>query len=216
MKNVNVAKILATIVILMGILVVFGWMADIQVIKSILPQWIPMRFITAVTFIFAGISLYYIAKTIDKDEGISSAVVPVMSMIILFIMGIFLVSIFSGSKTGLDGFFIKETPSEIKAFPPGFPSTGVIISFIIFSIAGIVTVLSPKNIKIYLKLSGWIMTAIGVVGIIGYIIGSDILTYNIPGFSSTIAFLAAVLIVLLGYGLVLLGKEKEAEMIQSL
>ena len=216
MKNIKVAKILAIAVALIGVLVVFGWIMDIQVIKSILLQWIPMRFITAVTFIFGGISLYHIAKIIEKDEGISSAVVPLMSIIILLIMGIFLVSIFSGSKTGIDGFFIKETPREIEAFPPGFPSTGVIISFIIFSIAGMATVFSQKNIKIYLRLSGWIMTAIGGVGVIGYIIGSDILTYNIPGFSSTIAFLAAVLIVLLGYGLVLLGKEKEAEMIQSL
>lgn len=208
-KNIKVAKILAIVVALIGVLVVFGWIMDIQIIKSILLQWIPMRFITAVTFIFGGISLYHIAKITEKDEGISSAVVPLMSIIILLIMGIFLVSIFSGSKTGIDGFFIKETPSEIEAFPPGFPSTGVIISFIIFSIAGIATVLSQKNIKIYLRLSGWTMTAIGGVGIIGYIIGSDILTYNIPGFSSTIAFLAAVLIVLLGYGLVLLGEETE-------
>lgn len=209
MKNIKVAKILAIVVASIGILVVFGWIMDIQIIKSILLHWIPMRFITAVTFIFGGISLYYIAKTIDKDEGISSAVVPLMSVIILLIMGIFLVSIFRGSKIEIDGFFIKETISETKAFPPSFPSTGVIISFIIFSIAGIATVLSPENIKKYLRLSGWAMTVIGGVGIIGYGIGSDILTYNIPGFSSTIAFHAAVLIILLGYGLVLIGKEVE-------
>lgn len=210
MTNIKVAKILATIVALIGLLVVFGWIMDIQVIKSILPQWIPMRFITAVTFIFGGISLYYIAETINKDEGIASAAVPLMSLIILVIMGVFLVAIFSGSKTGLDEFFIKEAPSETNAFPPGFPSTGVIVSFIILGIAGVTTAFGAKNIKKYLRLSGQIMATIGGVGIIGYIISSDVLTYNIPGFSATIAFHAAVLIVLLGCGLILVGKEVES------
>jgi len=207
MTNIKVAKILATIVALIGLLVVFGWIMDIQVVKSILPQWIPMRFITAVTFIFGGISLYYIAETINNDEGIASAAVPLMSIIILAIMSVFLVAIFSGFKTGLDEFFIKETPSETNAFPPGFPSTGVIVSFIILGIAGIATAFGIKNIKKYLRLSGQIMATIGSVGIIGYVIGSDMLTYNIPGFSSTIAFHAAVLIVLIGCGLILIGKE---------
>lgn len=207
MTNIKVAKILATIVVLIGLLVVFGWVADIQVIKSISPQWIPMRFITAVTFIFGGISLYYIAETVNKDEGIASAAVPLMSLIILAIMGVFLVAIFSGFKTGLDEFFIKETPSETNAFPPGFPSTGVIASFIILGIAGIATAFGVRNIKKYLRMSGQIMTAIGSVGIIGYVIGSDMLTYNIPGFSATIAFHAAFLIILLGCGLILVGKE---------
>lgn len=207
MTNIKVAKILATIVALIGLLVVFGWIMDIQVVKSILPQWIPMRFITAVTFIFGGISLYYIAETINNDEGIASAAVPLMSIIILAIMSVFLVAIFSGFKTGLDEFFIKETPSETNAFPPGFPSTGVIVSFIILGIAGIATAFGVENIKKYLRLSGQIMATIGSVGIIGYVIGSDMLTYNIPGFSSTIAFHAAVLIILIGCGLILIGKE---------
>lgn len=209
MTNIKVAKILATIVALIGLLVVFGWIMDIQVVKSILPQWIPMRFITAVTFIFGGVSLYYIAETINKDEGVASAAVPLMSIIILAIMSVFLVAIFSGFKTGLDEFFIKETPSETNAFPPGFPSTGVIVSFIILGIAGIATAFGVENIKKYLRLSGQIMATIGSVGIIGYVIGSDMLTYNIPGYSATIAFHAAVLIVLLGCGLILVGKEVE-------
>lgn len=207
MTNIKVAKILATIVALIGLLVVFGWIMDIQVVKSILPQWIPMRFITAVTFIFGGISLYYIAETINNDEGIASAAVPLMSIIILAIMSVFLVAIFNGFKTGLDEFFIKETPSETNSFPPGFPSTGVIVSFIILGIAGIATAFGVENIKKYLRLSGQIMATIGSVGIIGYVIGSDMLTYNIPGFSSTIAFHAAVLIILIGCGLILIGKE---------
>lgn len=207
MTNIKAAKILAVVVALVGLLVVFGWINDVQVIKSILPQWIPMRFITAVTFIFSGISLYYIAKTIDKDEGITQAVVPLMSVIILAIMVVFLVSMAIGFNTGLDGFFIKEAPSLTVAFSPGFPSTGVIISLIVFGVAGVVTTLGPRNLKKYLKLFGLIITTIGGIGIIGYIFGSAVLTYNIPGYSATIAFHAAFLITLLGLGLVLVGKE---------
>lgn len=209
MTNINVAKILAVIVALVGLLVVFGWVTDIQVLKSILPQWIPMRFITAVTFVFSGVSLYFIAKTVDRDEGIAQAVVPLMSAIILAIMGILLVSRSIGFKTGLDEFFIKEASSATNVFPPGFPSVGVIVGLIIFSLAGFTVSFGAKNIQKYLKLAGRIIFTIGGIGIGGYIVGSPMMYYAIYGFSSAIAFHAAVLLVLLGWGLATLGRNND-------
>ncbi|MBI5400767.1 MAG: hypothetical protein HZB12_01470 [Candidatus Yonathbacteria bacterium] len=209
MTNINIAKILAVIVSFVGLLVVFGWVNDIQVLKSILPEWIPMRFITAVIFVFSGIALFYIAEEVDNEEGIAQAVVPLMSTIILAIMGTFLASTALGFKTGLDGFFIKETLSATKVFSPGFPSTGVIISFIIFGSVGMVVTFGLGNIKKYLKISWWIIAIISSVAIVGYAVGVPFMYYDISGFSATMAFHAAILLLFLGYSLVLLGDEVE-------
>jgi hypothetical protein len=50
----KIAKIFAGIIFLAGIIVVIGWLLDIEVLKSILPYWVTMKFTTAISFILSG------------------------------------------------------------------------------------------------------------------------------------------------------------------
>lgn len=114
---------------------------------------------------------------------------------------------FIGVKTGLDEFFIKEASGVSATFPVGFPSTAIIVGFIIFSLAGIITVLGLENKQRYLKILGGTIVAIGFIGLVGYATGSAFLRYDIPGYSPAIAFHAAILMFLLGLGLVIVSME---------
>jgi len=60
MKKQAAAKILANIVMITGVMVMFGWVADIPILTSILPQWVTMKFSTALSFFISGVVLYFI------------------------------------------------------------------------------------------------------------------------------------------------------------
>lgn len=48
---IKISKILATIVLVIGILVTTGWIFDIKTLESVLPNLVTMKFSTSVSFI---------------------------------------------------------------------------------------------------------------------------------------------------------------------
>jgi len=61
-KKRRIAKVLSLAVSGAGIVVMIGWIFDINILKSISPAWVSMKFDTAVAFVAGGISLYFIAR----------------------------------------------------------------------------------------------------------------------------------------------------------
>ncbi|MBS3176658.1 hypothetical protein J4457_05480 [Candidatus Woesearchaeota archaeon] len=57
-NGLKIAKILAFIVMLGGVIVVIGWILGVPLIKSIMPQWVAMKFSTAISFFLSGLILY--------------------------------------------------------------------------------------------------------------------------------------------------------------
>lgn len=53
-----IPKAASAIVILVGCLVLVGWMLDLPILKSILPSWVTMKANTAIAFVFSGMSLW--------------------------------------------------------------------------------------------------------------------------------------------------------------
>ncbi len=62
-KKSRIAEVLGVVVLLLGLVVMLGWIFDISVLKSILPVWVTMKFSTALCFFLSGFTLYFIASS---------------------------------------------------------------------------------------------------------------------------------------------------------
>jgi PAS domain S-box-containing protein len=101
------------IIVWISILVVFvlafldltGWLFNITLLKSIMPQWIPMKIITAVCFIFAAIALTILGinslSILRKNlPGVLAAFICFIGLITLYV---YLYSLRTGHESSLTG-----------------------------------------------------------------------------------------------------------------
>jgi len=206
MSTSKTVKILSIIVTAVGIMVMIGWVFDIPILTSILPQWVTMKFSTALSFFLSGVTLYLIAMVFSGKKEIARAVLPIPTLLILLLMATLLVSVFVGIRTGIEDLFVKEAEGAVKTTTPGRPSAGTMFDFILISVAGILTMYNAGKFKNTVFGIGFAVLAVGGVGVLGYIINAPILYYTISGWSTAMALHTAILFVLLGVGLVLVGK----------
>lgn len=207
-KKIKITEVLGIIVFLSGLVVMIGWILDIDILKSILPIWVTMKFSTALCFFLSGITLYFIASSQEKGLGIAQVVLPITILGILLFMATLLISVFIGIRTGVEDLFVREAEGAVKTTTPGRPSVGTMINFILMVTAGILTMLNITRLKVKLLTIGRIVAVIGGVAIIGYIFNAPVFYYTIEGFSTAMALHTAILFVLLGIGLILLkGKD---------
>jgi PAS domain S-box-containing protein len=208
-KQNNLILGLAVLVILVSLGVMAGWILDIGALKSILPQWVTMKFSTALSFFLSGITLYFIAKSCEENSPAAQVVLPVATLGIFLLMATFLAATFLQVRTGIEDLFVREAPGAVKTIDPGRPSIGTMVCFLLIAAAGIMAMLDFSNLKSKLILIGVTVCGIGGLAISGYVFHQPLLYFTVERWSTAMALHTAILFVILGIGLVLLRKEKE-------
>jgi len=203
-KKRKIVKVLSLIVIIGGLIVIIGWIFDINALKSIKSEWVSMKFTTAVAFVLSGIILYFIVRAFEGEFDKAQVVISITSMMIILLMGLLFFSAVFDVHTGAEELFITDLPLNEKTVVPGQPSMPTMFNFILIGTAGIITIMKPDKPSLKLKIIGLVVWAIGATAIVGYIIDAPLLYYYIEGVNTAIAFHTSVLFVLLGMGLLCL------------
>lgn len=203
-KKRKIAKVLSLIVVTAGLCVIVGWVLDIGFLKSIRPTWVSMKFSTAIAFVLSGITLYFIVRVVEGELDKSQIILPITSLVIMLLMGILFFSAILKVHTGIEDMFVEETPNTIKTIVSGNPSIPTMFDFILIGIAGIIITLCPDKHHLVLNIIGIIISATGILPIVGYSLDFPVLYYYIEGINSAIACHTAALFVLLGTGLLCL------------
>jgi PAS domain S-box-containing protein len=92
-----------SVVIVLAILDLAGWIFNIAILKSILPQWIPMKIITAVCFVLAAISLVFIQLNLHEVlrkvfSGLSAVFISLVGITTIYV---YLFSIITSQESQL-------------------------------------------------------------------------------------------------------------------
>lgn len=179
------------VAILAGSLVMIGWMLDIALLKSVFPDFISMKFNTAICFFFTGLAMVMIEK---KQGGrnckVCLAVVLLISILTLFEY-LFTVNI------GIDELLWKEGPGTPYTIYPGRPSALTAINFILLSIVLFNLNSQKKYIHTWLALS--LCMLIASFSAISYFFGNPELI-SIPSLT-VIALHTALLFIIICLGI---------------
>jgi signal transduction histidine kinase len=204
MNKLTVTKIFSIIVIVIGIMVTFGWIFDIASLKSILPNYVTMKFSTSISFIFSGVTLYFISRFKEGKSAIAQIAIPASGLVIALFMVTNLISSFLPFQTGLENIFVKETGNVISTTVPGKPSIGTMVNFIFIIVYGIFSMSDSIRLRKFAFWIGYFVIGVGLVSLVGYITNLPLLYYASPGVSTAMALHTSVLFVILGSGMILL------------
>lgn len=186
-----------------------GWIFDIDILKSILPMWITMKFSTAFCFFLSGIIIYSIVSLQEKESDIARIVLPVTTLVVILIMGTFFVSSLPGMELGIEDIFVKETKGSASGFIPGRPAVPTMVAFILVAIAGLLAPLKMARARHRLVYIGRIVLGLGGLAVLGYISNMPLLRYDIKGWSNPMACHTAILFTLIGISLILLSDKRQ-------
>lgn len=205
MDRIRTARIIAVIIAAAGVVEMLGWLFNIQVLKSVHPSMVTMKFSTAVSFFLSGITLFFIAESMRGRASVAQVVLPATTLIIMLIMATLLASALLGLKTGIEDLFVEEEATAVKTTVPGRPSLVTMADFIALAAAGIGSLFRYGGQKRLLFFSGAFIVATGALALSGYVLGIEYLYFSWPGVSTGMALVTAVLFALLGAGLMILS-----------
>ena len=155
--------------IVLGFIVMAGWVLKIQLLTTILPAYVSMKFNTGLLFVLAGIILYSVIT--DRWHRLRT-----IFSLILLVTGIltFFQSILN-FEAGIDQVFIKDHyVVEDGSYSPGRMAQGTSFSFFVLGIAFLLINASEKFLKSLAQYLFHLVTLISFLAIIGYILGVPI------------------------------------------
>jgi len=118
LASFNIAHICSYISVTIGVLVLIGWQFDIELFKRISDTFIAMNPMTAVGFIFSGISLYYLTSR--------PSVSKIFSLLVILIASIELMNLVSPINLQIDQWLFADKihlEQQAAIFSPTSPLT---------------------------------------------------------------------------------------------
>lgn len=131
-------QLIAFIAVLVGAVVLAGWVTDITILKSISPSWVSMKVNTAVCFMMMGIAITFF--TIDhqgKFNDIFKAIAWIASLLVLGVSSLTLLEYITNNNFGIDQFIISEALNTVGTSHPGRMAPETALCFFLLSTAKI-------------------------------------------------------------------------------
>lgn len=197
--KIRYVKGLTISAILPVVFVMYGWIFNIEILKSFLPGQAPMRFITAVAFFLCGLSAFFIAESVRGKREIAQIVLPATSISVLLLMATAVAGNLLNVETGIEKLFVGVLSQT--AGTGEMPTVFEITVFIFISLLSILTLFRIGYLKFIVFYLGVVMTGIGLISAVGRIIRIGLLNLDILP-----VFFSALILMVLGGALVILGR----------
>ncbi len=140
----------AAFTILIGGIVLLGWIFDVAFLKSVLPGLVTMKVNTALAFILSGTALWLLRTDLpdryrrSADYRIARVCAGVVAAVGLLTMSEYLF----GRSLGIDQLLFKEAPGAIGTSSPGRMAPNTAFSFVIVSFS--LLLLDSKSSRLFL------------------------------------------------------------------
>ena len=186
-------QVASAIVILIGSLVIVGWIYDIDILKSFLPGLVAMKANTALNLILSGASLWLSQTSPTGKFGrVRWYAMQACASIVLLVSGLTLTEYFFGWDLGIDQLLFKEPVGTVGTFTPGRMALNTASCFLSDGLA--LLLLDWKTSRGH-RLSHWfalLPATIALVTLIGYI-------YDVKAFVGVVTYTPMALHTAIGF-----------------
>jgi PAS domain-containing protein len=186
------SRVASATTILVGGLVLVGWVFNIPTLISIVPGWSAMKVNTALAFVLAGAALWLVRTDQPKQRGASAC-----ALLVALIGFLTLTEYLFGWDLGIDQRLLREALGSAGSLAPGRMAPVTALNCLLLGIA--LLLLSWDRAHGLLQFLTLTAIILALLAVIGYVYGVTSL-YRIPLYVSVALHTAATFLVL-GVGL---------------
>lgn len=186
-------QVLSSLLVIAGVVVVVGWIFNIQILKSFYPGLVTMKFSTAVSFIISGLILYFGVNSELRYGSAAKLLLPIPVLQISLLMGIQFIAALLGIETGIETLFVREAQTAILSTGPGVPSLGTMVGFLLIAAVGTLSIIHMDDKETIYKIIGFFLLLLSSVALAGYVLDIQALYYYFEGMSTAMSFHTALL-----------------------
>jgi signal transduction histidine kinase len=170
-KYKNVIRPIALISILVGTIVIMGWIFNVQIVTTVCNGYVSMKFNSAICFVLSGSFLL-----LFSNQRKYSRLCQIIFSTFIIVIGISSFSeYFFKYSIGIDEFFIKDIPSKISDNTfPGRMSAATALCFSLIGLAFLNLRSTSFLMRISMQWALHIVTFIAAIDIMSYL-------YKMPG-----------------------------------
>jgi len=208
-NTLQIASVLAFIVFLGGMIVSISWLRKDVLIEQLQPDLVSMKFSAALSFVMSGIILMMIAFHIKKFSNWAYVALPMISFVVFILMSTVLISVITNVDSSIDSLFRVKDVTPVLSLAPGVPSLATSALFFVIATNGVLAMYRPRRLKKCFQVSSAILIFFSLVALLGYVISAPLLYYFVEGVSTAMSVNTAVLFLLSGISLYLIGRSIE-------
>ena len=207
------AQVASAILIFVGCVVLVGWIYNITVLKSILPEFVAMRPNTALGFVLAGGSLWLQLSTKKRSRGAyvfwRRLIGKGCSILVFLLGGLTLVEYFFRWDLHIDQllFIQTATPDSFGTTAPGRMAFSTALSFFLSGLSLILLKARKQKIQQLAQGLTLVPALLGLITLIGYAYGVTAFT-GIIFKLATMALHTAVTFIILSIGILLASPDR--------
>lgn len=205
LRRLKYVKVLAIASIMPVIFSMYGWIFNIEILKSFFPNQLPMKFITAVCFFFSALTIIFVSESVKGKREIAQVVLPATSISVLLLMSIAVAGSYLNVQTGIESLFVGAQSRTTSSVLGDMPAVAEVISFIFIAIIGILTLFRVRYLKNVAFFCGVFIVICGFLALVGNLINNDFLNFNFFTFDYPIVFSASIIFLILGSAICILG-----------
>jgi signal transduction histidine kinase len=171
-KYKPVIQTVAILTIMIGVFDMIGWIFNIEILKTVIPGYVSMKFNTALCFVLSGSYLLYLVNDTKKKNSF----LIILPLLVIF-LSVVTISEYNFKYTSfIDEFFVRDFHSRLSDFsPPGRMSKATSFCFIIIAVSLLKARSKNYRTLIIIQWGLHLVSLISVLAVLGYL-------YKVPNY----------------------------------
>ena len=183
---------------IVAILVLIGWVFDLNALKSISPTFTTMKVSAALMFVMSAVMNHTMLTWKKQLSDIRAGVMGTMMMSLLIFSLLMIMDLLTKEKMGFTE-ILKEDSGTIFTVKGGAPCIMTVLLFLVHSFTGLCYIFNTDKMPKRLIRFATITLLTAVIAIVGYVLWIPTMFYYIKHYSSAMALHSAILFILNSY-----------------
>jgi signal transduction histidine kinase len=197
------SKTASLVVIVIGMLVLAGWVADVETLKAVLPGYEPMKVNTSIGFIFGGLSLWLLLSR--SGNRTARIVAGILAFFVVVIGSLTLLEYLTWREFGIDNLIFADPDADMSGGFAGRMSPLSAVNFTILGAALLILITRPGK-EPYSGVLALVAAFASLLSVLGYIYGVAAF-YTFYTYSS-VALNTAIASIVLALGILFVRPER--------
>jgi signal transduction histidine kinase/CheY-like chemotaxis protein len=176
----RIAHVMGVLTVLLGFVVLFGWVLRIESLKTVLPGYVSMKPNTAFCFVLSGLSVLigYLSRPRPWKKNCSLA----LALVVVLIAGLTLAEYATDRSFGLDQILLKDNPQAVFTSSPGRMAPNTALAFLLCGFALVLLARGPRGAAAAHALT-LVALFVALLALIGYLFDAQpfITIYSFTG-----------------------------------